>query len=302
MNAPGRAATPGSPRILRSLAPLAAVLALLVGCAAPSPDPATSTAATSLPAGVTVELRQTRADVALRQAAVEVRNTTDRTLVVGSVAVTDPRFAAPAERVVERASTLAPGAVADIRVQLDDVACDASDDAAATVTLHYRWSEGEADAVATAPIVDAVPFVAALHANECLQVEAERSAAIAFGRFLPSPPREPATLELVVTPTAGVGALRIVGIRETNLLTTPDVEDSVHPLDIDQTGADRSAVTVGLPILPARCDAHAVQEDKRGTVFRVLVEVDGRAGSFDLAATPEMRGEILGWIAEWCGF
>jgi hypothetical protein len=61
-------------------------------------------------------------------------------------------------------------------------------------------------------------------------------------------------------------------------------------------------VTVELPILPARCDAHAVQEDKRGTVFRLLVEVGARPGSFDLAATPEMRGEILGWIAEWCGF
>jgi len=276
------------------------VIVLLAGCAAAS-DPAAAPS-TELPDGVTVELRQTRADVAFRQAAVEVRNATERTLVVGAVSVADPRFAAPAERVVARTSTLAPGAVADVRVQLADVACDAPDEAEATVTLHYRWGDDDADAVATAPIVDAVPFVAALHANECLQVEAEQSARIAFGRFTPSPPGEPAALELVVTPAEGIGALRILGIRETNLLTTPDVEDSVHPLDIDQTGADRSAVTVELPILPARCDAHAVQEDKRGTVFRVLVEVDGRAGSFDLAATPEMRGEILGWIAEWCGF
>lgn len=276
------------------------MIVLLAGCAAPA-DPV-ATPSTGLPAGVTVELRQTRADVAFRQAAVEVRNATDRTLVVGAVSVTDPRFAAPAGRVVARTSTLAPGAVADVRVQLAEVACDVPDEAAATVTLHYRWGDGDAEAVATAPIVDAVPFVAALHANECLQAEAERSARVTFGRFTPSPPGEPARLEMVVTPTAGTGALRIVGIRETNLLTTPDVEDSVHPLEIDQTGVGRSAVTVELPILPARCDAHAVQEDKRGTVFRLLVEVDGRAGSFDLAATPEMRGEILGWIAEWCVF
>lgn len=259
-------------------------------------------ASQDLPAGVSVEFRQTRADVALRQAAVSVHNGTDEPLVVADVSVADPRFAAPAARVVDRASRIAPGASVDVRVQLAEVACDVPDEAAATVTLDYRWGDADVEAVATAPIVDAVPFVAALHANECLQAEAERSARVAFGRFTPSPPGEPARLEMVVTPTAGTGALRIVGIRETNLLTTPDVADSVHPLDIDQTGPDRSAVTVDLPILPARCDAHAVQEDKRGTVFRVLVEVDGRAGSFDLAATPELRGEILGWIAEWCGF
>jgi hypothetical protein len=30
--------------------------------------------------------------------------------------------------------------------------------------------------------------------------------------------------------------------------------------------------------------------------------VGGRDGSFDVAASPELRGEILGWIADWCGF
>lgn len=305
---PGRARAARWRRLFRSCALLAAAIALLPGCAAPAPSPPTATgteptaASQDLPAGVSVEFRQTRADVALRQAAVSVRNGTDGPLVVADVSVADPRFAAPAERVVDRASRIAPGASVDVRVQLAEVACDVPDEATATVTLHYRWGEDDAEAVATAPIVDAVPFVAALHANECLQAEAERSARVAFGRFTPSPPGEAARLEMVVTPTAGTGALRIVGIRETNLLTTPDVADSVHPLDIDQTGPDRSAVTVDLPILPARCDAHAVQEDKRGTVFRVLVEVDGRAGSFDLAATPDMRGEILGWIADWCGF
>ena len=76
----------------------------------------------------------------------------------------------------------------------------------------------------------------------------------------------------------------------------------MHPLDIDQTGEGRTAVTVPLPLLPARCDAHAVQEDKRGTVFRLFVEVGGEPGSFDLVATPELRGTLLGWVADWCGF
>jgi len=43
-------------------------------------------------------------------------------------------------------------------------------------------------------------------------------------------------------------------------------------------------------------------EDKRGTVFNVLVEVDGASGVVEVAAPEAMRGEILRWVADWCGF
>lgn len=279
------------------------MLVLLAGCAAPAESPPTPTVAEQgLPGGVTVELRQARADVALRQAAVAVHNGTDETLVATSVSVADPRFAAPAERVVDRASRIAPGASVDVRVQLAEVSCDAPDDASAVATIAYSWSGADAVAVAVVPVIDTVPFVAALHENECLQKSAEESAAVAFGDFVPSASGDPARLELTVTPGAGEGHLRITGIRETNLLTFPEVVDSVRALDIDQTGAGRQPEVIDLPLLPARCDAHAVQEDKRGTVFRLQVEVDGRAGSFDLVASPELRGRILAWIADWCRF
>jgi hypothetical protein len=253
-----------------------------------------------LPQGISVELRQSRADVAARQAMVSVHNGTDRPLEVGDVSVADARFSAPAERVVDRTSTVAPGATVDIRVQLAEVVCGVADEAGATVSLAYRRDGHEGTAVV--PIADTVPFVADLHARECLRADALRSAAVELGGFAPSAADAPATLDLVVTPQPGEGDLRITGIRETNLLTFAEVDAGLHRLDIDQTGTDRTATTVGLPLLPLRCDPHAVQEDKRGTVFRVFVRVGGRDGSFDVAASPELRGEILGWIADWCGF
>ena len=60
--------------------------------------------------------------------------------------------------------------------------------------------------------------------------------------------------------------------------------------------------TVHLPLVPLRCDPHAVQEDKRGTVFNVEVELDGEPGLVQVAATEDMRGRILTWVADWCGF
>ena len=59
---------------------------------------------------------------------------------------------------------------------------------------------------------------------------------------------------------------------------------------------------VSVPIVPLRCDAHAVMEDKRGTVFNVLVRVDGAQGAVEVAAPEAMRGEILRWVSDWCGF
>ncbi len=234
---------------------------------------------------------------------------------VGAVSVVDSRFEAPAERVVERTSALAPGRAIDVRVQLADVACgprtggpDAAFDATVTLDLEI---DGVSQSV-TAPITDPVPFVAALHERECVREHVSRAASISFGRFVGSEPGEPASLELVIDPTADgspeageetdAAAVALVGIRETNLLTFERLGTG-GMLRLGLSVARGQAVSrVALPLVPARCDPHAVLEDKRGTVFRLVVEVDGEEGSFDVAASEELRGRLLDWVAGWCGF
>lgn len=289
-------------RSIRAAAAGAVVAAGLVfsGCAgppAPVPDPAPT-----LPAGVTVELAQLRADVGPRQAQVRVTNGSDTAIAVGEVRVEDPRLAGPATRVVaDRTSTIPAGGSVDIRVQLPPVACPAADEGEGTVALEIVSDSRTAEATASAP--DALGFLERLHARECLMERVMDAATLSFTGFEPSPPGQPAALALTVTPT-GRGAVTVVGVEGTNLLSFAGVppEEDLYSLDLDIAAAKTDPIVLELPLAPFRCDPHAVLEDKRGTIFDVRVRLDGEPGEFELFVGEEMRARILTWVGDWCRF
>lgn len=280
---------------------IAATLAGLAACA-PAAGPAPS-AGEELPAGVTVELQQLRSDVAARQAQVVVTNDTDETLVIGSLSLDDPRFAGAVSRVAERDSTISAGRSVGIRVQLPPVACDDASDAA-DPTIELDYTLGDTGGHASVPIEDPLGFVPPLHERECRVVLLSAAADVAFTGFEPSPAGEPAVLELTVTPT-GEGGAGIRSIQTTNLLTFAatggDTADA-HAIDVELEPGEVEPVVVDLPLVPLRCDPHAVQEDKRGTIFDLEVEIGGEPGEIELAASEDMRGRMLTWVADWCGF
>lgn len=293
--------TPGRARTTAALVAALAVPAGLTACA-PATAPVAS-AETGLPPGVTVELQQLRSDVAARQAQVMVTNGTDDTLVVGDLAIDDPRFDGPVGRVAARDSRIAPGTSVGIRVQLPPVACDDEADAA-DPTLEFDYTLGDSGGHASAPIEDPLAFVPPLHERECRVVLLSAAADVAFSGFEPSPAGEPAALALTVTPT-GAGGAGIRAIQTTNLLTFAAADgDTVdaHAIDLVLEPGATDPVVVELPLVPLRCDPHAVQEDKRGTIFDLEVEIAGEPGEIELAASEDLRGRILTWVADWCGF
>lgn len=272
----------------------------LAGCTgsgtAPTPTPS------GLPGRVTVAITQQRSDVADRQAEVQIHNGTAGAIRVGAVRLDDPRFSAPATRVIDRTSTLAAGATANIRVQLPEVACEEDATAAtSTVTIDYEV-DGRAG-TGTADAAELFPFLDAIHVRECVAASVTAIADVGLGAFTPSPAGSAAALELTVVPTsADAGEVVLTGIRETNLLSFAGAEDGSLPLGIAAPGADRRAQTVTLPLVPARCDPHAVQEDKRGTVFTIDVVLRGQEGQFTLAADADLRAQLLAWVTQWCGY
>lgn len=226
----------------------------------------------------------------MRQAQVEIVNGTDAPVEVGEVSVTDPRFTGEAERVVERTSTVAAGATVSVRVHLPPVDCTAADDADSTVSIVLDSEAVEAE------IADAVGFLPALHARECL---AESLAAVADVRLASFTPHgDTATVDLEVTPT-GTGEATVVAVHPTPLLMYAPGAAAVHPVGLEIGDGPQ---TVPLPLVPQRCDPHVVQEDKRGTIFTIDVVVDGVGGQIDLPADPEMKARMLTWVAEACGF
>lgn len=294
---------PASSAIARRLSVLTLAGALaLAGCAGPGTAAPPEEPRPTLPDGVAVELAQLRADVASRQAQVRVTNGSDTAIAVGEVGVEDARFDGTAMRVIaDRVSTIPAGGAVDIRIQLPPVDCTAPDEGDAEVVLEIVSDSGTAEVKADAP--DPLGFIPALHARECLLEHVAEAASLAFTGFRPSPPGEPAGIQLTVTPT-GEGAVTVVGIERTNLLDFAGVpaDEDMYPLGIEVSGAAADAAVVEVPLLPFRCDPHAVQEDKRGTIFDVRVELDGEPGEVELFVGEELRGRILSWVASWCGF
>jgi hypothetical protein len=56
-----------------------------------------------------------------------------------------------------------------------------------------------------------------------------------------------------------------------------------------------------LHIRPARCDPHAVAEDKVGTLLPLRVRVGGREGVLKVDAGGLLRGHIYDFVTSACG-
>ncbi|MBD7957557.1 hypothetical protein H9651_07885 [Microbacterium sp. Sa4CUA7] len=266
-------------------------LTALAGCApTPAPTPA-------LPDGVTATLQQLRSDAADRTAQVRVANDTDRDLEITRVELRDDWFDGPAVR--DRDSTIAAGRTVDLRIDLPPSVCDGEPDTGARESVVVLTMRD--DTVHRVTADDPLGFTARLHEKECLAQDAAAVADLTWEQFVPSAAGAPATLRLRIAPAGGDGALRIVEVHPTNLLqfTAGSPAPFAVGLDVDATAP---AASVDVPLWPLRCDPHAVLEDKRGTVITVGVDVDGTAGLIELPAGDEQRGQILAWVAQWCGF
>lgn len=72
----------------------------------------------------------------------------------------------------------------------------------------------------------------------------------------------------------------------------------------DQTVDATSGVSlIPLLIVPGRCDAHAIIEDKRGTVMPLDVQTnDGSSGTIYIAMADNVRRNIYEYYQDYCDF
>jgi hypothetical protein len=275
---------------------------------------------------VTAEVNQNRDDYGKQRVSIQLTNTSDAVLTVLGARLRSTLFA---EGISWQASPegieLPPGQTKSLPAALPAPVCApaagtdaAGTDAAGTdavptdaaptpaaPTLALRM----APALGTAPegsVIAADPYgvLTRNNAELCLAQAADLIASFRLDPGLEvAADGRTAVVRLLVTPrgagaAADAAALTIARIEGTTLLA----EDPAVPWPSDvsvRAGGDVREIRLG--IRPARCDPHAVAEDKVGTLLPLRVTVAGRDGVLKVDAGPLLRGQIYDFVTAACG-
>lgn len=254
----------------------------------------------AVPAGVSVSVLQYRSDQAVRRVQIKVRNDGTAPVTVAGASLSAAGFAGDAawtSRGGTDDATIGPGEAVDLPAALPArVTCPGSRPVTATARLRLRGSGSDPT---SRPVAATDPYGAltTVHEQDCLEQAAARVARIELVEPLRTEGRR-TFLDLRLTPTGGSGTVTVESVRSTTLLDPPDGD----AWKLGTTVGTGGAVTASLELQPARCDPHAIAEDKLGTVFTLTLHVDrGASGVVDLPASTKLRGEIQNWVLAACG-
>lgn len=288
---------PRADRSRRRPAGALAALAVAAGLVACAPTDASGDGA-ELPDGLTVSVRQGRLDAPQDRLVVRVENA-GRPVTVTALEVRSPALE-PGMRRDEPFELGADDAI-DIRLDLTATVCD-GDPAGIEVDLRARTDEGVDGSGALVPD-DPFGTMARIADADCLAESVAAVAAITMPERLRSEGTgagRRAWVDVRVEPVAsGTGTLRIDGVSATTLLGAEDGVD--WPLGLDVAAGD-APFTIELGVRPARCDAHALADDKRGTILPFTVSTgDGREGRLDRPSGDPLKADLYAYYAERCG-
>ena len=273
---------------------LAAVAAGLTACA--------PTASSTAPEGVRVSVYQPRPDVPKNRMAIQIHNDGDAPVTVTSAVLASSFFTDEMAWGPDRTATVAPGYAVDLRVDLPTEAdCSGVEP---TLTATFGWTLGDRSGTATVEPDDPFHLLDLLHDAACLIVSVDAVAKLtATSLEAPAALLGPAQLAIAVEPTGADGTVTLDTIHSTTLLN-PAGADGVGVPELDLGIAiDRDGpAEVRIPIVPNRCDAHALAEDKIGTRMPLYVTApDGSSGRLVLSASDELRAQLYAFYSSYCG-
>ncbi len=290
------------------------------GAAGPrgSGTPAPPSASASVAAPLTAAISQFRDNYSRQIIEIQLTNTTGEPVTVLSAGLRSPLFASRISWTAAAAGTeLPPHQTKSLPASLPAASC--ADQAAEQSRAPEQSRAGQPPAAvevllasaAGAPgqtvTTDAADPFGVLARNNVEMCVAQAAAAIAELRFAPglelSPDARTAFLHLLITPrNSGAEpadrALIIDSVGGTTLLEEDPSAPWPSGLRIDATGPARE---LRLGIRPARCDPHAVAEDKVGTLIPLRVSVAGRKGVLKIDAGSQLRGRIYDFVTSACG-
>jgi hypothetical protein len=278
---------------------LAAAVAAVSACTAPEQPAATD------PPPISVEINQSRDQYGKQAILLQFTNTTGSSLSVAQARVSTPLFQGELHwKPAGAALDLPPGQPKSLPVQLPAAECAGGstpvEEALATVLFSSQGQSATQELTVGAD--DPFEVLVRNNAELCLAIRAAAVADIALDSSLEvAADSRTAVVRLVITPKARESgeakSLLLDHIQGTTLLA----EASGHPwpsgISIAQGGP---AAEWRLWLRPARCDPHAVAEDKVGTLLPLHVRVDGREGQLKVAADAVLRAQLYDFVTRSC--
>ncbi|MBM7505305.1 hypothetical protein ACFPER_17605 [Agromyces aurantiacus] len=284
------------PRRELAAALLAAAVATGLGACAPGAPAETDDA--DLPEGLTVAVQQGRLDAPQGRLVLHFENTGDP-LTVTALEVRSPALEPGMRR--DEPFELGADDALDIRLDLTGTVCD-GDPAGIEIAVDVQSADG---AEPSGVLVPEDPFgtMARIADADCLAESAAAVAAISMPERLRSEgsgEARRAWIDVRVEPVAtGGGTMHLDGVSATTLLGNEEGLD--WPLDLDVAAGD-APFTIALAVKPARCDAHALADDKRGTILPFTIATgDGREGRLDRPSGNALKADLYAYYAERCG-
>jgi hypothetical protein len=290
---------------LRSLLVAAFAALILSGCTgapfAAEPTASATRGATSgtsaFPSGVEVEIYQTRFDYEQRVLEISVANTGASDLDLVSASFDSPHFADAATW--NRPLVIKAGITTDLRVHLAEAVCTGPFEGRDEVSL--TWNSADGQVTASGEALDRTSAIERITSENCLNKAVDSVVTITPGPHVRVEGADAASVgwvDMTIAPTGAPGTVSIDQIGATILLTSTAGGSWPVGATVDARSAP---TTVTLDLRPARCDAHAVAEDKRGTIFPVTVSTSaGPSGIYDLPVPDSLRAEIYEWIIARC--
>ncbi|MBB6403041.1 hypothetical protein [Arthrobacter sp. AZCC_0090] len=264
--------------------------AVVAGCsAAAGPQP------TPPPGVLTVQLNQFRDNYSTHVIEIQLSNPGPDTITVVRAALRTGSFDGTIGWVSSTDGTaIPPGQTKSLPAQLTSATCPPGP-LEPTVDFVLAGS----DHVFNESVTDPFGVLARNNSELCLERSASDIAGLELLPTLdPGPQKGLATVTITVKPRGGTGSMTIESIGETTLLAADPGSPWPHGVVIH--GIDKDS-TLSLRIRPARCDPHAVAEDKVGTLIPLHVTVNGVAGTVKVAAGNALRGSIYDFVTKSCG-
>lgn len=259
---------------------------------------------------LSVEVAQGREQYAKREIRLEVTNDSDETMTLLSGALQTEQFGPSRPTKQGRTLVLRPGATRAVYVGLGEARCAdpaVEEGAAPSATITLALGEGDdlgpATDVPVDEVGDPVGHLARNHAADC------SAAAVAAGADLTVDPDVPvetrdgeltALVTLRIERVDGGPEVTIDRIAGTTLMSNADPGDEASGwVGRDLVGQGSGEVV--LAVVPARCDVHAVAEDKRGTFLPVSARVDGVPQEPVYVPMPDTaRSDFYSFVADYC--